>query len=119
MEKRETDIIKLRQQINTQKIKLQSLKVKIQNEDNDYLYDKYERDFNETSKLLKKLTSDLDKEVEADKKEKTAYKKSLTKVKESLSIFNKDTKSNLKVKRHVEEINGIILMIDKYLDKIV
>ena len=115
MEKRESDIIKLRQQINNQKIKMQSLKIKMQNESDDLLYNRYEKDYNDTSKLFTKLNSDLEKELELDKKEKMAYKKSLTNVKESLNNFYKDAKSNTKIKRHIEEINTVIWNIEKYL----
>lgn len=115
MELREANIIKLTQQINNNKIKLQSLKLKMQNEVDDMLYNRYKKEYDDANKLLNKLTIDLNKEKEIDKKEKLAYKKSLTNVKESLNSFYKDTKSNTKIKRHIEEINTIIWNIDKYL----
>lgn len=115
MERIEANILKIKNQINTQKIKMQSLKIKMQNEDNDILYDKYENEYNETFKFLNRLNLDLEKEIDAEKKEKFAYKKSLTKLKESLNLFYKDTKNNTKIKRHIDEINGIISYIDRYL----
>jgi len=115
MELREANIIKLTQQINNSKIKLQSLKLKMQNEVDDIIYNRYKKEYDDTNKLLNKLSIDLNKEKETDKKEKLAYKKSLTNVKESLNSFYKDTKSNIKIKRHIDEINAIIWNIEKYL----
>ena len=115
MELREANIIKLTQQINNNKIKLQSLKLKMQNEVDDMLYNRYKKEYDDANKLLNKLTIDLNKEKEIDKKEKLAYKKSLTNVKEVLNSFYKDTKSNTKIKRHIEEINAIVWNIEKYL----
>ena len=116
MEKRESDIIKLKQQINTNKIKMQSLKIKMQNEDNDSLYNKYKRDYNDVEKLIKKLNQDLDKEIESDKKEKLHYKKALIKLKQSLNDFSIETRTNTKNRKNVSEIAQIIINIEKYLD---
>jgi len=57
----------------------------------------------------------LNKELEIDKKEKLAYKKSLTKLKFSLNEFYKDTKNNTKIKKNIAEINSIVSTIEKYL----
>jgi len=115
MELRETNIIKLTQKINNNNIKLQSLKLKMQNEVDDMLYNRYKKEYDDTNNSLNILKIELNKEKELDKKEKLAYKKSLTNVKESLNSFYKDTKSNTKIKRYIEEINTIIWNIEKYL----
>jgi hypothetical protein len=115
MERREANIIKLTQQINTNKIKSQSLKLKMQNEVDDIIYLKLRKEQEDTTKLLKKLSDELEKEKESDKKEKLLYKKNLLGVKLALTNFGNETKSNTKINRHVEEINEIIRNIEKYL----
>ena len=115
MEVNEVNIIKLRDKIRVQKANIGNIKYRLDNETNDYMYDILEKDYKDANSLLGNLVLELNKTVEADKKEKLAYKKSLTKVKDSLNEFYKNTRTNTKIKKHLMEINNAIISIDKYL----
>lgn len=108
-------INKLNDQIKKQKIKMQALKYKMNNEDNNSIYETLENDYELFQKELYILNESLRKDIETDKKEKFAYKKSLLKVKESLNEFSRVSRTNTKLRKHLQEIVKEIISIDKYL----
>jgi uncharacterized UPF0160 family protein len=115
MEINEINIVKLKDKIRVKKANIGNIKYKLDNETNDYMYELLEKDYKDAGKELNDLLLELNKTIEADKKEKLAYKKALTKVKDSLNEFYKETRTNTKIKKHLMEINNAIVSIDKYL----
>lgn len=115
MELNEVNIIKLKDKIRVKKASIGVLKYKLDNETNDTVYDLLEKDYKDANKELNSLVQELNKTIDLDKKEKMAYKKSLTKVRDSINEYYKETRTNSKIKKHLMEINDIINKIDKYL----
>ena len=115
MEKREIDISKIKGQILKSKTKIAYLKTMLSNTDDENEYDKIDINLRAEERILAKLNSNLVDEINLDKKEKATYKKALTAVKATMNDFYKKSKNNTKIKKHIQEINDIILKIDKYL----
>ena len=115
MEKLEINIHKIKDKILLTKLKIQKIKHLISIEDNDLVYDSHIEKLKEAEKELNNFNLQLKAEEEKDKKEKEVYKKSLKVIKDSITEFSRISRTNSKLKKHMEEINKVILVIDKYL----
>ena len=74
MDKLELNISKLKDNIKKQQLKIQSIKYKMDNETNDYIFETLSKSFEISKTELSKLKKDLDNEVDTLKKEKNIYK---------------------------------------------
>ena len=115
MEKLEINISKLKKDITDKKLKIQKINNRINYELNEYLIKDLEEELVEERKELIKLDRKLNEEIANEKKEKATYKKSLLKVRESLIEFSRTTRTNSKLKKHTQEINNVLLVMEKYL----
>lgn len=115
MELTAVNINKIKDKILKQKQKLMGLKSKIDKELNNYIIEALYKEMELAKKELISFEKELNKEIENYKIVKLTYKKSLLNVKDSLNEFYKLSKNNSKIKKNIQEINNIILNIDKYL----
>ena len=119
MERLEINISKLKKDILDKKLRIQKINNRINNDNdiNEYQIADLEKDLIGEKKDLILLDKKLNEEIANEKREKASYKKSLMKVKESLIEFSRTTRTNSKLKIHTNEINNVIILMEKYLSK--
>ena len=116
MERLEINISRLKKDITDKKMKINKINNRINYELNEYLIKDLEEELVEERKELIKLDKKLNEEIANEKKEKSIYKKSLLKVRESLIEFARTTRTNSKLKKHTQEINNVLLVMEKYIN---
>lgn len=116
MERIEISIYKIKKDINDTKLKIQKMQNKINNEHSEYVIEDLMIELQSEKKKLLTLNTKLNEEINNDKKEKFTYRKSLEKVKESLNDFYKVSRTNSKLKKHIQEINNVMITIETYLN---
>ena len=119
MERLEININKLKKDILDKKLRIHKINNRINNDNdiNAYQIADLEKDLIGEKKDLILLDKKLNEEIANEKREKATYKKSLMKVKESLIEFSRTTRTNSKLKIHTNEINNVIILMEKYLSK--
>ena len=115
MQNFETNIIILKDKIVKQKRKINSIKIQMDNDFNTYSYGFLAKLYDDAKKELLSLEKELINENTSIQREKLIYKKSLSKIKDSINEFHKLTKNNSVLKKHTQEMIIIINNIDKYL----
>jgi DNA repair exonuclease SbcCD ATPase subunit len=117
MEPIEINIFKLKDKIKKSKNRILSLnlQIRLDNEENSTIFNNLNEKLKEEKTECAKLEQELKVLETKDIKEKTEYKKSLIAVKNAINDFYKKSRTNTKLKRHIEEINEIMIKIDKYL----